>query len=578
MQEHSPRRVWSRECDCWGSGPRLRWRSARQALLDRDHYGVAVALYVVAAVLWFWLAGRDPQPQRRLLSGSGLHWARGWLAGALAVAAVGVAGWTWLRLDVNQASDADWLRYVIGIGLFVAAILVATPWTRPTSWTWRRGWVIGLLACVLLLGAEARLTHLDTLPFGTWYDEAANGLEALRMVHEPGYRPIYTSGVNATGHYLWLIVAAFRWFGVSTASIRLISALMGAATVAAAYLVGRELRGPVLGLAFATLVAVGHWSLNFSRLGMYNAATPLFELLAFGLLLRGLRTGAVADFAWAGLALGFGLCFYSAFELFGPVLVIFAIVVMVREWRRWPRLALGLATAALGTVLVIAPVAKFALERPDLYFSRIETTSLLRDTPPAERLSALWSNTRKHLLMFHVQGDPNGRHNVAGAPLLDWISGALMVLGLAMCLRNIGRAEYFIIPVWLAIGLMGGILSLDFEAPQSLRSIAAQPTVYLLAALPIQALYDAWRRDGWRQMPALGGWVGGLILVPMIWANLQSYFVVQANSFSSWNNYSTPETLTAQLLKSVPAGIDPYVISLYDDHPDRAVPGGRCGV
>jgi streptogramin lyase/4-amino-4-deoxy-L-arabinose transferase-like glycosyltransferase len=387
------------------------------------------------------------------------------------------------------------------------------------------------------------------------------------MVREPGYRPIYTDGVNATGHYLWLIVVAFRWFGVTTASIRIISAVMGTATAAAAFLVGKELRGPVLGLAFALVVAAGHWSLNFSRLGMYNAATPLFELLALGLLLRGLRTGAAADFAWAGLALGLGLCFYSAFALFGPVLLVFIVAAGLCEWRRWPRLVWGLCVAGLGTALVLAPVAKFAWERPDLYFSRIETTSLLAGKAPEERLPALWANTRKHLLMFHAQGDPNGRHNLAGAPLLDWISGSLMVLGLAMCVRNLRRAEYLVIPVWLAVGMMGGILSLDFEAPQSLRSISAQPAAYLLAALPIQALHDAWRRDGWERLPYAGVLAGALLLGPMVWANLDSYFVRQAVEFSSWNNYSAPETLAAQLLKSAPAGMEPYLIALYDGHP-----------
>ncbi len=538
-----------------------------QTLLNKHLYGTGGALFAGAAVLWFWLASRDPEPERRLVGGAGLVCPRRWLAGALAVIAVGLGGWAWVRLDVRQTTDADWLRYLVSVGVFVAAIVAATPWVRPAGWSWRRGWTLGLLIGVLLIGAEARLTHLDTLPFGTWYDEAANGLEALRMVREPGYRPIYTDGVNATGHYLWLIVGAFRWFGVTTAAIRLISAVMGAATVAAAYLVGRELRGPTLGLAFALLVAVGHWSLNFSRLGMYNTATPLFELLAFGLLLRALRTGAAADFAWTGVALGCGLCFYSAFQLFGPVLAIFLAAVAVREGRHWSRMVWGLCVAALGAALVFAPVAKFAWERPDRYFARIETTSLLTDKTPQERLPALWANTRKHLLMFHVRGDPNGRHNVAGAPLLDWVSGALMVLGLAMCARNVRRAEYVIVPVWLAVGMMGGILSLDFEAPQSLRSIAAQPAAYLLAALPIQALVDVWRRFGWAKGPNLGAAASVALLGPMVWANLDSYFVRQPTEFSSWNNYSTPETLAAQALLSAPAGVEPYVIALYDGHP-----------
>jgi sugar lactone lactonase YvrE/4-amino-4-deoxy-L-arabinose transferase-like glycosyltransferase len=538
-----------------------------QLLLNRQAYVAGAALLALAAGLWFWVASKHRDDGRALLAGGDLICPRRWLAGTLAVVAAGLGGWAWLRLDVRQATNDDWLRYAASLSVFVVAILVATPWKQYAAWSWRRGWKLGLLLGVLLLGAQARLTNLDSLPFGTWYDEAASGLEALRMVREPGYRPIFTDGINATGQYLWLIVAAFRTFGATTAAIRTISALFGVFTVAAAYLVGRELRGSVLGLAFALVVAVGHWSLNFSRLGMYNSATPLFELLAFGLLLRAMRTGAAADFAWTGLALGLGLCSYSAFQLFGPVLALFLVVVVARERQRWPRLVTGMAVAVVAAVLVIAPVAKFAWERPDRYFARIETTSILAVTAPDERLPALWANTVKHLLMFHVRGDPNGRHNLAGAPLLDWISGGLMVLGLAMCSANWRRAEYAAIPIWLGCGLLGGILSLDFEAPQSLRSIASQPAAYLLVALPIQALADGWHWQVRPRWPSLGAMAGAALLAPMVWANLHAYFVRQPVEFSSWNNYSTPETLAAQVLRSAPPGIEPYVIALYDGHP-----------
>jgi hypothetical protein len=172
-------------------------------------------------------------------------------------------------------------------------------------------------------------------------------------------------------------------------------------------------------------MAIARWAITFNRLGMYNSATPLFELLSLFWLLRGLRRGSVLDFTLAGIAIGLGLCFYAAFQLFLVVLALFVLVVAWQERTQWRTLVAAIAIGALATMLVIAPVAKFALERPDSYFARVQATSLFAGKVPEERLPALWENTRKHLLMFNVRGDPNGRHNLPGEPMLDWVSGGL---------------------------------------------------------------------------------------------------------------------------------------------------------
>lgn len=78
-------------------------------------------------------------------------------------------------------------------------------------------------------------------------------------------------------------------------------------------------------------------------------------------------------------------------------------------------------------------------------------------------------NIRKHFLMFNWHGDPNGRHNLPGAPMLDSITAALFVAGVAHSLRRILEPHYLLLLVWVLISLLGGILSLDFEAPQALR-------------------------------------------------------------------------------------------------------------
>ncbi len=248
-------------------------------------------------LIWQWRFGKVDLRRVPLIGERRLRFRRRWLGALLAVGAVGVALWTWRNLSVGFPTDADWLWYLLSIGLMLLAGATMERWQAGLWGKPRMNTEAWIVFGVVIVGTIVRLVALDSLPFGTWYDEAANGLESLRMVHEDAYRPIYTDGVNSTGHYLWLIVGAFKLFGVNTFAVRSISAAMGIVTIFAAYLAGRELHGHTLGLTWAVLVAVARWSITFSRLGMYNSATPLFELLVLFWLLRGLRRG-----------LGVGLC------------------------------------------------------------------------------------------------------------------------------------------------------------------------------------------------------------------------------------------------------------------------------
>ncbi|HXF62249.1 MAG TPA: glycosyltransferase family 39 protein [Caldilineaceae bacterium] len=570
VQTAAPPRLWR---FLTGVAALLLALAAQRALNQRIWFDTAL-LGGGAVALWLWAYGADRRPSRHFVGDLTRWWPR-WQIGLVGLAAsTGLAVWRWRVLDVNAVTTEDWLWYLRTIGVAVAAVALIGVGNRgaqrETTKNAKRAqdqmrWLVWTLVAggALLL----RLYGLEQIPFGTWYDEAANGLEALRVVSEPAYRPIYTDGVNATGHYLWLIAGAFKLFGVNTAALRLISALMGTATVIAAYGVGKELYGRTAGVAAAVLFATGHWSLTFSRLGMYNASTPLFALATLYFLLVGLRRNAPLAYGLAGVCLGLGLCFYSAFQLFVVVLAFFVVWVVWRERARWRNFVPGLAVMALCAALVLAPVVKFALEKPELYFARVRHTSIFTGKAPEERLPAVLENARKHLLMFNVAGDPNGRHNLPGAPMVDTLTGGLLALGTALAIRRMGRPEMALLPVWLLAGLAGGIFSLDFEAPQSLRSIGAQPAVYLLAALPLQELAAEWVSGAGRYYPAVAWRLAAAVLAPIALLNVHTYFYRQTHDFPSWNNHSTPETITARLLRDLGDDVQAYVISLYDHHP-----------
>jgi len=502
-------------------------------------------------------------------------------------------------LDVSAPDARFWHLYGASLVVALAGSLAACCIEQIRTPAWSRGiWrTLVILAGIIVLGAVLRLYRLSDLPFGLWYDEAANGLEALRVANEPQYQPVYTDGVNASGHYLYLIVAAFEAFGVSALSIRLVSAVMGIATVVAAYLAARELYGAKAALLAAALFAVARWSITFSRLGMYNISTPLFELLVVAFLLRAFRRNHPSDYALAGLSLGFGLCFYPAFHLFAAAVgLLLAALLVLQAWKAWRQTrtgqdagvvhgladklqnvytfcrshfyaALGPAVLATCVVIVVAPVLTFALERPESYLARVQGTSLFSNKEPGERLPALSANLRKHLLMFNVRGDPNGRHNLPGEPMLDPVTGALFVAGMALALARWRQPAYLLLPTWLLISLMGGVLSLDFEAPQSLRSIGAMPAALLLAVAPLDALLREWTSGGGRYHP--NAVLAGLafLMLAVSYLNVDTYFRRQATDFASWNAHSTPETLTAHILNSLGPGTQAYVISLFDQHP-----------
>ena len=530
----------------------------------------AVILYFIATVLFVAMFGNGAGDRLERHRVAAIKWRGRWTWGwaIVSLAAIALAVIAWRRFHFAQPSVDAWQLYAASIVVFVVAALIcdgrSALFDKGAKWNWTLA--VCLLA-VVTLATVLRVYRLGQLPFGTWYDEAANGLEALRIINEPQYRPVYTDGVNSAGHYLFLIVAAFKLFGINIESIRLVSAVMGVGVVLAAYLAGREIFGNTIGLVFAVCLGVSRWAIDFSRLGMYNISTPLFELLTIAFLWRALRRGRITDYTLAGLSLGLGLCFYAAFQLFIVVIVFYVIYLALVDRAFVRKAGTGLLITAACTLLVMAPLVKFAYEKPDVYFSRVRNTSLFSDTAPDQRVQALLGNLRKHLLMFNYHGDPNGRHNLPGEPMLDPMTAALFVLGAGLSLWRVRRPRYLLMPVWLVVMLMGGVFSLDFEAPQSLRSIGAMPVAYMLAVVPLYELWKEWRESGGRYFPQVITLAVALLLLPIGYYNIDAYFNRQANDFASWNAFSTPETIAASILNSLDDQTEAYVISLFDGHP-----------
>ncbi len=329
--------------------------------------GAAVTLFVAL----YWRPLFRPERDLQIASASfcleraWLRWVAIVLLGLAAILAAEALR-TFYALEPYSAQA--WWQHIASVVAALGAAICLDVARRPSSalqqpGSRQRSWpVLALLAAILFFAAALRLYRLDSLPFGTWYDEAEYGLQALRILDASDFRPIFEGAINGPAHYLYLVAASFRLLGVSTESLRTVNALFGVVTVLAGYLVGRELFDRRAGLILAFLLAVSSWSLTLSRFGMHSTSTtPMFTLLTIAFLLRGLRRGALFDYALAGLWLGLGLCFYTSFRLFVPPVAIFLAIIPVHAWWRTRRLPgrqywFGVAFMAFVAILLVAPV------------------------------------------------------------------------------------------------------------------------------------------------------------------------------------------------------------------------------
>ena len=548
-----------------------------------------------------------------------------WLAPTLLLpASIAALSLNRFLIDPQHPPNSFWLLHIASIFLFVACVYLVdhrqswagsiltlgrrakershAPLSEKEPPPWRT--VERLVAIVALcVGLFLRLHELPEFPFGTWYDEANTALQAQRILHEPTFHPLYNESIPGPAHYSYFVSFLFLVLPDITFVVRLASVLLGTLSISAAFMAGSQLFGRSAGLILAILIAVSRWSVNFSRIGMFDVDVTLFAFLGVGFLLRALRRNRLTDYLWAGLLLGIGFNFYHAFTAFLLVVSVFIIRYFVSNFGLLRHQWKGLLVAAMGGALLLAPLGLFALEEPDTYFGRTRTVSIFNEYSSDQVWGELRDNAITHFLMFNVRGDPNGRHNLPGEPALAPVAGALFVLGMGISVSSLWRRRSLLLMIWLLVMMSGGMFTLSFEAPQSLRAIGALPAVYLLVTLPLALLLQNWRAA--TAVPiapeerADNGRVAGngpshllrpdvvfrklqyslvrrgpilfvcFLLVAIALHNYKIYFVDQRNDFSVWNAYSTGESIAATIIaeNAKNADTDTFLTSHYAHHP-----------
>jgi 4-amino-4-deoxy-L-arabinose transferase-like glycosyltransferase len=397
-----------------------------------------------------------------------------------------------------------------------------------------------LLLLIVAMALGLRLYGLGEFPPGCHVDEAENGLLAQRVL-KGGWFPVYTEVGNgkATLHF-YLIALAFRLLGVSTWSIRVVSAVVGGLTVIPLFLLARAAFGPGAGLASAFVLAVSRWHITFSRIGYDAVLAIFFAVLLFLFLFLALETGKRRYFLLGGATLGLGLYTYIAFRLIPVIVVGVLLREAAVEWRRLRRYVPALVNGTVVALIIFAPLGLYAAFHWDIFMFRINQVYLGTHAPGESFAPALFGNMKATALMFNVRGDANGRHNLPDAPMLDDVSAALLLLGFVLLLREARARAAFLVLLWFGVMVLPGILSI--EAPQALRNSGTIPAISISVGL-FAARFAHFMGRGRRVAGMIAGaTVTAGILLGIAAMNVDAYFRRQAASPRVWGSFDVRET------------------------------------
>jgi mannosyltransferase len=234
------------------------------------------------------------------------------------------------------------------------------------------------LGLVLAAGAVLRFATLDGQSL--WYDEAVTA-HLLQLDLGSLLRAIPDSESTPPLYYL----LAWLWthvFGTGEVGIRSLSALLGTATIAIVWALGRRLGGVRAGLAAAALVAVNPMLVWFSQEARAYALLALLGALSTLLWLRALESDGDDSATWSARRLAWGTVAALALATHYYALFLVApqalwLVLRVRGWRaRAAALALPAAAAVALAPLALAQRAN-------------DTASFITDSELLTRLAQL---------------------------------------------------------------------------------------------------------------------------------------------------------------------------------------------
>jgi uncharacterized membrane protein len=363
--------------------------------------------------------------------------------------------------------------------------------TEPTKMTRNR---LVALWVLVLLALGLRLARLTFQPL--WWDEGWSLYFATTDV--PTMLGLTAVDIHPPLYYL-LLHLWLRLFGSGVVGVRLLSVLIGTATVPLLYVTGRRSLGHVGGLIAAFLLTISPFHVYYSQeVRMYGLVTLLGLAASYFALRWDADRWGVVD--WIGYVLGATAALYTQYYA-GFLLLALNLVVLVR-WLRARHPWQGLVS------WIGAQVAVILLYLPWLWYAGDKLLTYVRFKVSVEKDASLglFTYLGRHLAAFtwgHAEGPLAGWWWVGLLPLVVLLLAFALVLwrrsrvGEAMDgehgdpATTLPLSSFVLLVTPLLCGFIVNLF-LPFNPPRSERLLLFALPAYLI--LVAGALLALWRR------------------------------------------------------------------------------------
>lgn len=391
---------------------------------------------------------------------------------------------------VAATTDAQFFILVFAVLLLIFGFGAAS--LRPTRMDWI---AFGLVAALTVIALLLRLWQLNqTVRF--FVDELSYATAVGNLRVDPTTRLLIPMEGTAAFPYLfpYLESKTVALLGRNLAGFRAASALAGALTIPAVYMLARALFSRRVALIAALLLATFPPHLHFSRLGVIEATGAVSGALALAFLMRGFVHNRRLDYAAGGVLLGLTHYFHEgARVLFTPVAVMGAILVLV-AWRPPPPNRIRyILIAALLTVIVALPIYTTLRTMDFSITSRLNSPHIALDGDYWRELLAsggFYWHIRWHIIepfLIFVHQPDRGLFYAGQTPmLLDFLVPPFLI-GLWVVLWQWRRTGLLI--MWVLAVIFGNMLLA--QSTIMTRYVVVFPAVMILVALGLCTAMEA---------------------------------------------------------------------------------------
>ncbi len=395
-------------------------------------------------------------------------------------------------------------------------------WSKIVKF-FKANWIIILILCVAVF---LRFYKLDSIPFGLYPDEAANGQDVIRMIDNGDHRAIYDTNGPRESLFIYF-QGLFVWIGqtfnikalfFTPLALRIAPAIIGVITVFGIYLLAKELFNKNIGLLAASTLAVSAWHIQFSRNGFRAVMLPMALCFIFYFFIRAYREGKLKDYLWFGVFLAMGFYTYLSIRMVPLVFGAFIVWTFFFDKKFFKKNIKNILYAGGIFMLLMVPMFISFVKDPSLIAGRASTSIFNPELNNGSWFGALINSITKEITMFNFAGDANFRHNLGGSPMLDMITGIFFWVGFVYSLLKIKKIEHFLLLT--LFGAMSLPMVLTAEGiPHALRLVGAIPVVFIWIALGINFVVEKINNKNVKYI------VLGLILIIAGGLGFKKYFI-----------------------------------------------------